>query len=147
MAASSLKPSLRFKIGTILVIVLAFNSGRLSFKINDIWIFLPRYREYGTIFSDHISQIEKQMSCLRSQLSPDERVGFVSSLEGDESTEAYFLAMYALAPTVVSRAITQGKLIAVYPGEQGLDQAQADGYLILFDCNDGIGLVMPAGTK
>jgi hypothetical protein len=84
---------------------------------------------------------------VRAELSPGEQVGFVSPLEGDQWTEVYLWTQYALAPIIVTRDVPQEKMIAYYPGEQNLERARADGYSILIDCQNGVGLLAAGGTQ
>ena len=140
------RPSWRFKIGAILLVVLALYTGWQSIQYYDASLLIRRYENFGTFASDNISRFESQLACVRPELSPGEHVGFISPLKGDQWTEAYLWAQYALAPVIVTRGDVQGKMVAYYPGEQSLKQAGADGYTILIDCHNGIGLLAPAGA-
>ena len=140
------KLSWRFKFGAILLVSLALYSGWQSIRYYDIGIFTHRYEKYGTLASDSISRLENRLACLQAELAPGERVGFVSPLKGDDWGEVYRWTQYALAPAIVNSAETQGKMIAVYPGEKNLKQAKAEGYSILVDCHNGVGLLTLAET-
>lgn len=146
MKPNPAQPSWRFTIGAILLVGLALYSGWQSVRYYDLGVFIRRYERFGTLASDNISRFEKQLACVRAELSPGERVGFVSPLEGDQWTEVYLWAQYALAPVIVTRDGSSEKMIAYYPGEQSLAQARVDGYSILVDCQNGVGLLAPAGA-
>jgi len=146
MKTGLVKPSWRFKIGAILLVGLALYSGWQSIRYYDIGNFTRRYEKFGTLASDDISRFENQLACARAELSPGEHVGFVSSLKGEKFTEVYLWAQYALAPIIVTRGDSQGNMIAYYPDDQNLRQARADGYSILVDCQNGVGLLAPAGA-
>lgn len=146
MKTGSTQPSWRFKIGAILLVGLALYSGWQSIHYYDIGVFARRYEKFGSLASDNLSRFENQLACVRAELSPGERVGFVSPLEGDQQTEVYLWTQYALAPVIVTRDVPQEKMIAYYPGEKNLQQARADGYSILVDCHNGVGLLAPEGT-
>jgi len=141
------KLSWRFKIGVIFLVAIASYSIWLSFQYYDIGIFLRRLEKFGVIASDKLSQFETQLSCLRTELATGERVGFISSLKDSAWTEVYLWTQYALAPIIVIPSEAPEKLIAVYPGKDGLDQAKMDGYVILVNCHQGIGLVTAVNTK
>jgi hypothetical protein len=143
MKIESTQPTWRFKIGAILLAGLALYSGWQSIRYYNLGVFTRRYEKFGTLASDNISRYQNQLACTRAGLSPGERVGFVSPLKGDQWTEAYLWTQYALAPVVVARDGPQEKIIAYYPGEQSLAQARADGYSIVLDCHNGVGLLAP----
>jgi hypothetical protein len=147
METGPVNTSWRFKLGALLLIGLALYSGWQSVKYYDIGNFIRRYEKFGTVASDGISRFEKQLACLRADLSPGERVGFLSPLEGDDRVEVYLWTQYALAPIVVTDAQSEEKVIAIYPDEQSLQQATADRYQILVDCKNGVGLLSLAGTQ
>lgn len=146
MKTSPVQTPWRFQIGAILLVGLALYSGWQSVRYYDIRVFTRRYERFGTLASDNISRFDNQLACVRAELSPGERVGFVSPLKGDQWTEVYLWTQYVLAPVIVARDGPQEKMIAYYPGEQSLAQARADGYSILLDCHNGIGLLAPVGT-
>lgn len=146
METSPAQPHWRFKIGAILLVGLALYSGWQSVRYYDISIFTRRYEKFGTLASDNISRFANQLACVQTELSPGERVGFISPLEGDQWTEVYLWTQYALAPVIVTRDGSPEKMIAYYPGEQSLAQAREDGYSILIDCHNGVGLLAPVGT-
>mgnify|MGYP000415726259 CR=1 FL=1 len=141
MKNGPLRPSWRFVLGAALLVVLALYSGFQSLQYYDISVFIRRYKKFGTIASDSISRFENRLACVRAELAPDERVGFITPLKGDKWTEVYLWTQYALAPVIVTREETQSKFIAVYPDAQSLKQAATAGYEILVDCNNGVGLL------
>lgn len=141
MTTQSVKLSWRFVLGTILLAALAVYSGWQSMHYYDINIFIRRYQIYGDIASDGISRLEQQLSCLRAELSPGEEIGFVSPLKGIDRGEIYRWTQYALVPTIVTENQAAEKLVAIYPGEKDLEQAPTDGYTILVDCQNGVGLL------
>ena len=134
----------RFRIGSILLVTLAAYSGWISFWKNDIRQFISRYEKVGSIGSNSISRFERKFSCLKDDLAPDERVGFISPYTGDVWTEFYYLTQYTIAPTIVTRDESMDKVIAVYPDKKSIDQVIEEGYIILDNCQNGIGLVTPA---
>lgn len=146
MKTGTAQLSWRFKIGAILLVSLAIYSGWQSIRYYDIGVFIRRYEKFGTLASDSLSRYENQLACVKTELSPGERVGFVSPLEGDQWTEAYLWTQYALAPVVVARDGPQEKMIAYYPGQKSLALAEAAGYSILVDCHNGVGLLAPEGA-
>lgn len=147
MEAGPVKLSWRFKLGAFLLVGLALYSGWQSTKYYDISDFIRRYDRFGTLASDGISRFEKQLACVRAELSPGERVGFLSPLEGNDRTEIYLWTQYALAPIVVTDAQSPSKIIAIYPDEKSLQQATTGRYQILVDCKNGVGLLTSPGTR
>jgi len=147
METGPVKLPLRFKLGAFLLVGLALYSGWQSARYYDIGNFTHRYDRFGTLASDSISRFEKQLACLRPELSPGERVGFLSPLKGNDRVEIYLWTQYALAPIVVTDAQNPSRIVAIYPDEQSLQQATAGKYHILVDCKNGIGLLTPIGTQ
>lgn len=147
METAPVKLPWRFKLGALLLVGLALYSGWQSVKYYDIGDLIRRYDRFGALASDSISRFEKQLACLRVELTPGERVGFLSPLKGNDRTEIYLWTQYALAPIVITDAQTPGKIVAIYPDEQTLQQATAGKYQILLDCKNGIGLLTPIGTQ
>ncbi len=141
-----IQPSRRFVLGLLLLILLALYSGWQSLRYYDITIFTRRYAKYGTVASDSISRLELQLACLRGELAPGERVGFLSPLEGDPWGEVYRWTQYSLAPAIVTGDLVPEKLVAVYPDEVALQQAIGD-LTVLHDCQDGIALLSQAGGE
>jgi hypothetical protein len=138
--------SWRFKIGALLLVGFALYSSLQAFIKYDIRDFIERYRRYGEIASDKISQFEAGLSCARSVLSPDEQVGFISNYEGADWSQVYLWTQYTLAPVIVLPSQDAEKLVAVYSGSDRLGQVKDAGFTILVNCKNGIGLVAREGT-
>lgn len=144
MPDTNIKPSWRFILGLILLILLALYSGWQSLRYYDITIVTRRYENFGTIASDDISRQEARLTCLKAALATGEQVGFLSPLEGDAWVEMHLWTQYALAPVVVTRDQVPAKVVAVFPDEEALLQA-AEGYTLLRDCQNGTALLERAG--
>jgi hypothetical protein len=144
MPATTIRPSGRFILGLVLLILLALYSGWQSLRYYDITIVSRRYANFGAIASDSISRLESQLACLKSELEPGERVGFLSPLEGDAWVETQLWVQYALAPAIVTRDLLPAKVVAVFPTEGALQEA-AQGYHLLHPCQGGIALLERAG--
>lgn len=144
MPDPTVKPSWRFVLGLVLLILLALYSGWQSLRYYDITLVTRRYENFGTVASDGISRLEARLACLEGELEPGERVGLLSPLEGDDWVEMQLQVQYALAPVVVTRDQLPAKLVAVFPDEESLVQA-AVGYIVLHACPGGIALLERAG--
>ena len=140
-------PKYRFIFGVILLAALTLYSCWKSVQYYDIGGITQQYEKFGNFSNDNVSRVERKLSCLKGELSPTEKVGFVSPLEGRDRRSAFRWTQYTLVPINVADSDEPGNLVAFYPEQDNLLKAQSEGYSIILDCKNGVGLLTKAGRN
>ena len=130
----------RERIGTILIISLAFFALVSAFYHLKEYDFLQRAYRNQRWMNLSVYRFGDQLSCLKSELTPDQTVGFIAQLNHTQNIEYYQLTQYFLAPILIDRSVDHPMVIGYVPHPDHLEnilQSHTD-LRIIKDCDNGI---------
>lgn len=108
----------RVKLGITFVIFFSLFQSFRALEYYDPFLVWKNARSTKGISVDFLTKYRKDISCLVPDLSPNQAVGFVTSIPDRESTwraKIYHMTQFSIAPFLLDDSLDHDLAIAYYP--------------------------------
>ncbi len=133
----------RERLGTFLVVCLAIFALISAVNYLNAVKYLERTFQTRSWFNQSFYRYNDKLSCLESELLPNQTVGFVGKLSDPQNIEYYQLTQFFLVPTLVDYSAAQPFVIVYTPNSDELESTLTShpNLKIVKDCQNGIFLL------
>jgi hypothetical protein len=133
----------RVKLGIVFVVFFSLFQSFRALEYYDPLFVWNKVQKGGGISTDSLTIYKKNISCLISEVPPDQVVGFVTSVpdKKQQRSAIYHMTQFAIVPLLLEDTLDHDFVIAYFPNKVKPKPDVPIGFSVAKQCTDEISLL------